>query len=487
MPLASTLDVARSSLAVLSDQSAVVSRNVAQAGVAGATRKLVRLTTDPGYAPHLAGIQRGVPDALQGRVLSASSDAAREGVIVAALDGLQAVADPQAGGSVGARIGQLAAALQTFAARPADPSFAGSALASAKDVVDALRTGATAVDHVREQAQEDIVAIVADLNGQLSRLVELDKTVTSGTRSGHDVTDDLDERDRVVGRIAEQIGLTVIRRADQGMSLYTDSGITLYDGTARQVAIASEPLLPGETGGALIIDGIQASGPDAIMHITSGRLSGLIELRDGIAVIWGAQLDEIARGLIGAFAESDQEQPPSLPVAAGLFRAVGSSAIPADAVVSAGLAASIEINTTVDPSSGGDVFKLRDGGIAGAAYVYNSSAQSGYSSRLQELVDRLQVSVDSAPGSELPPSASIPELAAASVGWLQNERANRHEKSEYAQSLLGRASSALENVAGVNIDEQITELLDLQRSYQASTKLITTVDNMFNSLLQAIG
>lgn len=487
MPLSSTLDVARSSLAVLSDQAAVVSRNVAQAGVAGATRKVVRLTTDPGYAPRMTGIERGVPEALQGRVLSASSDAAREGVIVAGLESLQAVADPQSGVSVGVRIGELASALQTFAARPSDATFAGSAIASARDVVDALRSGAAAVAGVREQAQDDIVGIVADLNVQLSRLSELDTTATSGTRSGKDVTDDLDERDRVIGRIAEQIGLTVIRRADNGVSLYTDSGITLYDGTVRQVAITNEPLLPGQKGAALLVDGIPASGPDAIMRTTSGRLAGLMELRDGIAMTWGAQLDEIARGLIGAFAEADQQQPPTLPIAAGLFRAVGSNGVPADGVVSIGLAASIEINPTVDPARGGDASKLRDGGIAGASYVYNTEAQPSYSSRLQELVDKLRLEVDSAPGSELPPKASVFEMAAASVGWLQNVRASSDSESEYARSVMDRASSALENVAGVNIDEQITELLELQRSYQASTKLISTVDSMFSSLLQAIG
>lgn len=487
MSLSNTLDVARSSLAVLSDQSAVVSRNVAHAQVAGATRKLVRLTTEPGYAPRLAGVERGLPEALQGRVLSASSDAAREGVVVAGLESLHAVTDPQTGTSAGDRIGILAAALQTYAARPFDPTFAGSALASAKDVVGALHAGAAAVDTVRRQAQEDLVAGVADLNAQLSRLQLLDKTVTSGSRSGIDVTDDLDERDRVVGRIAEQIGVTVIRRADQGISLYTDSGITLYDGAVRQVSTTHEPLLPGQKGGPLIVDGIQASGPEALMRITSGRLAGLSELRDGIALTLGAQFDEIARGLIGAFAEADQRQPPSLPEAAGLFRAAGSSSVPTPAVVTAGLASSIEINATVDPSKGGDIFKLRDGGIAGAAYVYNTDAQSGYSKRLQELGDRLQVKVESAPGSELPASVSVSEMAAASVGWLQGVRSNRNQQSDYAQSVLDRASGALENIAGVNIDDQVTELLDLQRSYQASTKLISTVDNMFATLMQAIG
>ena len=472
---------------MLSDQSAVVSRNVAQAGVEGATRKLVRLTTEPGYAPRLASVERGVPEALQGRVLSASSDAARESAIVAGLESLQAVADPQSGASVGARLGAFASALQTYAARPSDLTLAGSAISSARDVADALRVGAAAVATVRSQAQQDIVGIVADLNTQISRLAELDTAVMSGTRSGKDVTDDLDERDRVIGRIAEQIGVTVIRRPFDGVSLYTDSGITLYDSTVRQVSIADGPLVPGQRGAALMVDGILASGPDALMDVTSGRLAGLIELRDGVALTWGSQLDEIARGLIGAFAEADQQPTPTLPPAAGLFRANGSNAVPADGIITVGLAASIEVNPVVDPATGGDMLKLRDGGIAGTAYVYNTGALPGYSNRLQELVDGLREKIDSAPGSELPPKVSVMEMASASVGWLQNLRATSASQSDYAQSVLERASNALQTVAGVNIDEQITELLDLQRSYQATTKLISTVDNMFSSLLQAIG
>ena len=92
-----------------------------------------------------------------------------------------------------------------------------------------------------------------------------------------------------------------------------------------------------------------------------------------------------------------------------------------------------------------------------------------------------------APGTELPPAGSLAEIAAASSGWLQNLRKAGAEQSEFASSLLERSQSALDATAGVNIDEQLAELMELQRSYQASSKLITAVDAMFNSLLQAVG
>ena len=55
------------------------------------------------------------------------------------------------------------------------------------------------------------------------------------------------------------------------------------------------------------------------MRSGSGRLIGLAAVRDTYAVTYQNQLDEIARGLIEAFAESDQSASPSLPDAPGLF------------------------------------------------------------------------------------------------------------------------------------------------------------------------
>ena len=54
-------------------------------------------------------------------------------------------------------------------------------------------------------------------------------------------------------------------------------------------------------------------------------------------------------------------------------------------------------------------------------------------------------------------------------------------------TLLSRSTDALSSATGVNLDEEMTLLLDLERSYQASSKLITTIDNMYGALLAAAG
>ena len=66
-----------------------------------------------------------------------------------------------------------------------------------------------------------------------------------------------------------------------------------------------------------------------VMLAGSGRLTGFAAVRDSATVTYQNQLDEIARGLIEAFAESDQSASPSLPDVPGLFTYPGSPAIPA--------------------------------------------------------------------------------------------------------------------------------------------------------------
>ncbi len=48
------------------------------------------------------------------------------------------------------------------------------------------------------------------------------------------------------------------------------------------------------------------TGANSVMPLESGKIAGLAELRDNASVTYQSQLDEIARGLISAFAETDQ-------------------------------------------------------------------------------------------------------------------------------------------------------------------------------------
>jgi flagellar hook-associated protein 1 FlgK len=73
------------------------------------------------------------------------------------------------------------------------------------------------------------------------------------------------------------------------------------------------------------------------------------------------------------------------------------------------------------------------------------------------------------------------------VSWLEGQRSSVSTASTYQSTLLSQATTALSSATGVNIDSQMSQMLNLENSYQASAKLITTIDSMFTSLMSAMG
>ena len=90
--------------------------------------------------------------------------------------------------------------------------------------------------------------------------------------------------------------------------------------TARSVTLRRDAcsMAPTTAGNAVFVDGVPVTGSTGTMPIGSGRLHGPCRsCATSIAVTYQSQLDEIARGLIEAFAESDQSATPD---AAGCAR-----------------------------------------------------------------------------------------------------------------------------------------------------------------------
>jgi flagellar hook-associated protein 1 FlgK len=121
------------------------------------------------------------------------------------------------------------------------------------------------------------------------------------------------------------------------------------------------------------------------------------------------------------------------------------------------------------------------------AYVYNQSGGSAFADRLNQYVANLAAPRSFDPAVQLVLSGTLTGFASSSTAWLQEARKTANDDADYANTLLQRSSDALAKETGVSIDEEMTALLELERSYQASTRLISTIDSMMKSLLAATG
>ncbi|MBS9479301.1 flagellar hook-associated protein FlgK [Ancylobacter radicis] len=482
MSLSLAFNSARSSLFSTASQIETTARNISGAGQAGTSRKIAVTTTVAEGGATVVSVSRASDNALYMRMLSATSRTADRQAVLDGLQRLQTtVGDPEADASPAARLGALTDTLAQYANAPDEPAIASEVVVKAQYLATALNTAADAVHTVRSDTDTSMARSVARVNDLLGQFEIENTTVVRGTAQGADVTDAMDRRDTLLASIAEEMGVTTISRGNNDMVIYTDGGTTLFETRPRTVSFETTPVFAaGMAGQSVMVDGVSVTGDGATMALRSGRLVGLAELRDRTAVVFESQLDQIAQGLMSAFAEVDHTGggAPDMP---GLFTD-GSGALPGTAT---GAASRILVNAAVDPAQGGTLNLLRDGGINGAAYSANTTGAASFADEIR----RLQASVSAVrafdPGSEIGSSATMADFSTASVGWLEGERKTVAATAESETALLAHASDALSNATGINMDDEYARQLELERSYQASSKLIAIINDLFDTLLRA--
>lgn len=487
MSLSSAINTAQSMLANTSKQTSVISKNISNANNPDYSQRSAVLSVGLDGGSQVVSINRAQNAALLKQLLAGNASSGGQSAV---LDGLNTLSDALGTNDYqyapSTLIASLQNALQTYSAKPNDITTGQSAVGAANDLANGLNALSNTVQQVRSDADAKIATDVQDLNSLLSQFQTTNTAIIRGTQAGKDVSDELDQRDKLLKSISNYVGVDTVTRTNNDMVIYTSDGTTLFESVPRQVTFT--PTLnyaAGTTGAQVRIDGVPLKAGQGGNTSANGELEGLLQLRDSIAPQFQNQLDQIAGGLIQSFAETDQSAVPTQPDMPGLFTSI-SGTVPASGTVVTGLAASISVNAAVDPEQGGDPSLLRDGGINGAAYIANTSGGTGYSDLLDKLTTGLGASITFNPSAGLDTNTSLTNFSSSSLGWLQQLRSDASTASETKSALASRSQDALSNATGVSIDQEMSKMLDLEQSYRASAKMISTVGEMLDALMQAV-
>lgn len=483
MSLTSALSIAQSALQNTSRQTSTVSRNVSEAQNPDYARRTAMLSSiAPGA--RVVEIQRATNELLFRQNLSSLASFSGQSTL---FEGLQKLALDVNGSdnasSPATALGKFQEALQLYSAAPSNKNLGVAAIDAARQVVRTLNDGSEAIQRIRTEADGGIATAVDDLNRLLADFETANKTVIQGSRTGRDVNDALDQRDAILKKIAEIVPVSIMKRGDNDMVLTTADGVTLFETEPRSVTFqASAGYAAGVPGNKIYIDGVPLKPGTGANTDAAGKLAGLVQLRDSVANTMQSQLDETARGLITAF----RETAPALADQAGLFTWSGGPGVPPAGTLINGLARSIRLNPAADPLVGGDPTLLRDGGINGAAYDKNPANNASYADLLIAYGNRIDENMTFDPAAGITATSSLSTFTTNSIGWFEGMRKQAAIATETKEALAVRTGEALSNETAVNVDVEMSLLLDLEHAYQASARLIKAVDEMLQSLLAAV-
>lgn len=479
MSLASTLNTTKSIFNNTAAQSAVVSTNIQNASNADYNKRTANTTVSLYSGAVTVSTERSQNSALLKQVLNSSSSDSAQQELVAGMEQLSALLGGDSYSlAPSTYLSTLRDALTTYAETPSDITLAQSVVNAAGDVATSLNTLSDGVQSLRADADTEIGTQVKTLNSLLSQFQTANDAVIKATSLGNDANDAIDKREAIVKQISEIIGVSTYVRGGNDMALYTSAGTTLFETVPRTVSFTSSvAFAAGSEGNSVYIDGVKVEAGTSSSTSAQGSLQALLQLRDDVLPTVQDQLDETARGVMALFAETDTASGTKV---AGLFTTDTGLAVDFETPeIITGLAASITVSSVAQDSP----FTLRDGNIAGDSV--NDEDASGFSDLLRSYLSGFDTAMDFDEDAKIGTNMTLLDYATDSVGWVEEFRSTATSSGETTSAMLTRATEAYSNKTGVNLDEELILLLDIEQSYKAASKLLSTIGEMLDELMTA--
>jgi flagellar hook-associated protein 1 FlgK len=483
MSISTALSNALTGLTASSRAAGVVSTNLANVLTDGYAPRSLELTTQGdgrGGGVSVVGVTRNVDRGLLSERRLADSDLGYNDAMSGFLTRFEReVGVPDDPASLTSRVAAFEASLASAATKPEEDSrltevvLRGAELAGKLNAIsDRIQTERTAADNQINQAVDRV-------NTLLSQVQSLNAQIVNARNRGHPAASFEDQRQKVVDDLSDYVPVRSADRGNGAIALYTPGGASLIDGRPATLTFSpSNVVAPHMTQANGLLSGLEINGVQIVSSgdgspINGGRLAGLFEIRDSLAVDAQTQVDATARNLIERFqaAGLDTTRAPGAP---GLFTDSGASFVATDEV---GIAGRIALNSTVDARQGGAAWRLRDG--LGAAVP----GPAGNASLLIDLAAAIGGSDTLASGGLGATARSFSGHATSFVSRIGQQAITVDQTLSFAAARQAGLKD-IELQQGVDSDEQMQRLLLIEQSYSANARMIQTVDEMLQTLLR---
>ena len=367
----------------------------------------------------------------------------------------QAVREPGDTG-IQSLMSDMWAGWEDVANQPQDEAARGQLLQRLQSLVSGIHTTQASLSAQWTQQRDNLDVLVADVNSAASSIAGLNKAIQQANQTGLPANDLADQRDVLVMKLADQVGATV-RPGKFGSVDVIVGGMTLVAGsTASTLATAGTYSADGMTG----VDGppriVMGSGGYRVR--AGGTAEGTLNALTTIIPTYRTNLDNTAVSLATSLnaAHTATGAAFDLDGAAGT-PLLGSSGGP---ITAASLSVLISDPRKIAASS-------VPGPAAGVGALDHGNA------------DKIAQLRQSTTGTDANYRKMIVELGVQASVVARNV--------DIQSVITTQVDASRESVAGVNIDEEMTNMLSFQHAYSAAGRLVTAIDETLDTLINHTG
>jgi flagellar hook-associated protein 1 FlgK len=360
-----------------------------------------------------------------------------------------ASADPTAaaqGGQVGLAGGLTALfnKFQSLSSDPASMTERQALLSQASSLATQFNQVDQRLGSLQGQLNETLGADADKANTLLQQIANLNTQITRAEeKSGGEANDLRDTRQETLEQLSQLVKVDVVN-GDGGALNISIAGNTFVNGGQ-----AVDSLQVYDAGGGQMM--VQAQSTGTPLALTGGSLHGTIEARDGAVADLRQGINTLASQLITEVNAAHRDG----------YSLTGSTG--ADFFTGTG-AADIKVNSALTDNPA----LLQAAGASGA------SGDGTVARTLGQLADK---KVTSLGGTTLNQS-----YAQTVAGFGQSQAAVDQQLSDQG-TVTGMLLNQRVSVSGVSMDEEMTNLVKFQKAYAASAKLISTIDDMLNDVI----
>ncbi len=495
MSLNGVLSIATGSLANINSQLALVSQNVANASTPGYTAEIATqqsATADgKGLGVRTGLTIRNLDATLQAELFSQNATVAGLQTRQTALQVIDAAqGTPGQGIDIASLLGKLQDQFSTLLNDPSSAPQQSQVVSAANTLAQGINALSNTYTAQRQAAEDNLVSAVATLNSALDTIGSLSTRIVTLKASGKSTADLENQRDAAVANLSQLLDVKVLEQPNSDLLVATTAGLVLpIHGRTNPFSIIGDNIQPGSSYPATV-HGIMLGGTDVTSQMQGGQIGANIALRDKTLPTDQAELDELAQNLASRFDTEGlrlfTDPSGDVPAASAPPQPVQSNYV--------GFAATIQVNAAVQSKPS----LVRDGTASG-----NPDNLAGYTGVIQNVLN-YTFGADRSPGVPWLPSntsglgatgtLNAPYTAPPTIGGLAatvlaaqaQESATTSTQADTEQAVQTTLANKLSTQSGVNMDTEMSHMIQLQNAYGANARIITAVQAMFDQLLQAV-
>ncbi len=453
------LNTAKEGMAAGQAGLSVTGQNVANVNTDGYTRRHLVLTPRPGQpfggGVEIDGVKRYTDEFANLRLISEETllgnAEARSEILTHVSDLFNDLDDT----ALGSAIDDFFGAIRVLESTPTDATARQEVLARGEELANTFNRISADIESVRQNADDLLRSSVAEINIRTETIAHLNQEIGLGLVQGVDVSDLLDQRDQLVREIAEHVDISVLEDSKQQITLMLEGGVPLVDGQNQSLLQVPGSAAPGSATIEYVAINGQVS--DITSIIEGGSMGGVIDVRDNLLPSYTADLDQLAYDFATEFNTQH---------AAGVgLDGVGARNFFTNLGAVAGSAGLIALNAAVD-------------GIPEAVAAAQNLAGLPGDNRNALALAALAEQALAGGGTQ-----TFMEAYATIVGEVGVETRRANDEASMRDTAIAHIETIRDSSAGVSLDEEMTKLIQYQRSYQASARVLSVIDSIIETLI----